>query len=38
MIRVSIGTEATERRHVEALWALLEAAAKENLPHQRKDS
>jgi aromatic-L-amino-acid decarboxylase len=24
MIRVSIGTEATERRHVEALWALLE--------------
>ena len=28
MIRVSIGAEATERRHVEALWAALEAAAR----------
>jgi aromatic-L-amino-acid decarboxylase len=27
MIRVSIGAEGTERRHVEALWAALEAAA-----------
>jgi len=29
MIRVSIGAEPTERRHVEALWAALEAAARE---------
>jgi aromatic-L-amino-acid/L-tryptophan decarboxylase len=29
MIRVSIGAEATERRHVEALWAALRAAARE---------
>jgi aromatic-L-amino-acid decarboxylase len=29
MIRVSIGAEATERRHVEALWAALEAAARD---------
>ena len=28
MIRVSIGAETTERRHVEALWAALEAAAR----------
>jgi aromatic-L-amino-acid decarboxylase len=28
MIRVSIGAEPTERRHVEALWAALEAAAR----------
>lgn len=27
MIRVSIGAEATERRHVEALWAALQAEA-----------
>jgi aromatic-L-amino-acid decarboxylase len=27
MIRVSIGSETTERRHVEALWALLREAA-----------
>ena len=27
MLRVSIGAETTERRHVEALWAALEAAA-----------
>ena len=28
MIRVSIGAEPTQRRHVEALWAALEAAAR----------
>jgi aromatic-L-amino-acid decarboxylase len=28
MIRVSIGAEPTERRHVEALWAALETAAR----------
>jgi aromatic-L-amino-acid decarboxylase len=28
MIRVSIGAEPTERRHVEALWGALEAAAR----------
>jgi aromatic-L-amino-acid decarboxylase len=28
MIRISIGAEPTERRHVEALWAALEAAAR----------
>ena len=28
MIRVSIGAEPTERRHVEALWAALEAATR----------
>jgi aromatic-L-amino-acid decarboxylase len=28
MIRVSIGAEPTERRHVEALWTALEAAAR----------
>jgi aromatic-L-amino-acid decarboxylase len=28
MIRVSIGAEATERHHVEALWAALEVAAR----------
>jgi aromatic-L-amino-acid decarboxylase len=28
MIRVSIGAEPTEKRHVEALWAALEAAAR----------
>ncbi len=28
MLRVSIGAEATERRHVEALWAQLQALAK----------
>ncbi len=28
MLRVSIGAETTERRHVEALWALLNEAAK----------
>ncbi len=28
MIRVSIGAEPTERRHVEAVWAALEAAAR----------
>jgi hypothetical protein len=27
MIRVSIGAEATERRHVEAVWAALQDAA-----------
>ena len=27
MVRVSFGVEATERRHVEALWALMQAAA-----------
>jgi hypothetical protein len=26
MIRVSIGAEPTERRHVEALWSALQAA------------
>jgi len=32
MIRVSIGAEPTERRHVEALWsALQEAASKSTL-------
>jgi len=28
MIRVSIGAETTERRHVESLWAELQAAAR----------
>jgi aromatic-L-amino-acid decarboxylase len=28
MLRVSIGAETTERRHVEALWALLQDAAR----------
>lgn len=28
MLRVSIGAEATERRHIEALWAALQAAAR----------
>jgi aromatic-L-amino-acid decarboxylase len=27
MVRVSIGAEATERQHVEQLWALLQEAA-----------
>ncbi len=27
MVRVSLGVEATERRHVEALWALMQSAA-----------
>jgi aromatic-L-amino-acid decarboxylase len=31
MIRVSIGAEATERRHVEAVWEVLQAAAKAEL-------
>jgi len=30
MIRVSIGAEATERKHLEALWADLQLAAQEN--------
>jgi aromatic-L-amino-acid decarboxylase len=29
MVRVSIGAEPTERRHVEALWAALQAAARD---------
>jgi hypothetical protein len=27
MVRLSIGAEATERRHVEQLWALLQEQA-----------
>jgi aromatic-L-amino-acid decarboxylase len=27
MLRVSIGAEATERRHVEALWTMLQTTA-----------
>lgn len=27
IVRVSFGSEATERRHVEALWAAMQAAA-----------
>jgi len=27
-LRVSVGAEATERRHVEALWAALQEAAR----------
>jgi hypothetical protein len=29
ILRVSIGAERTERRHVEALWEALQAAARE---------
>jgi len=29
MVRVSIGTLATEREHVERLWATMQAAANE---------
>lgn len=31
MVRVSIGVESTERRHVEALWQLMQAAASRHL-------
>lgn len=30
MVRVSIGAEATERHHVEALWNLIREAAADN--------
>ncbi len=32
MLRVSIGAEATERHHVEALWQALQSAAGESVP------
>ena len=33
MVRVSIGAELTERPHVEALWALMRAAAESRQGH-----
>jgi hypothetical protein len=29
MVRVSVGAELTEREHVEALWELMQQAARE---------